>query len=666
MSDALHAWLSSYLINIGEEYGGSLTSAPQYVKRKKVQLVEYLTRGEGDDRIWVKVSDKQYRMPVCFTKLALEEFGRLNHSRLTSHKTALITIKDFRLVITRIPIGRGRKGMTAEPYLAFECDSFTIIGSIDEAEWGKPKEIHEERSIHEWIQGLRSHGGAGNVLKERKKAREERETVKESNQPPLLQQVKIRVTKQTARKTAPSPAKRARTNDNDMSPMTEHRRSWKYVENKIADIVTLHIPSPDRRESTSSEEPQPSTSRNAHTPQPDLPSPKIYAASPVAKASSVERRDPVSPFSSPLTEWSSTPSPRPKSRSIPTKSHSPSPRRDSDDKIITVGGELEQREPRIHSLPSSPAIIPATHELPDDDDDDDEEGEPGSESETHNSLFSDSDSDVDVGEQRDEVDGIPPPRNAHAASTSLTEDDSADAGLPLVRAVSVGVDAKTREPPPPLPSSPPPPPPPPPIASPLEITAMDVDEESPIILEYVDEPILTPPPSPKRPSERLQLPSASSEIGDKSVQQKGNQDAVDAPPQSLVSKHVHDPKEWLEPSYMRPKKRKLAEEISAISVTQEKPLTNAAPSPSTLPKPSVSGPEPATEESNTRRRQKTDAHRDIVKVEGATQTLEPLTKLKGFELDIPKAIRADERSKWCSWERLHHILLVTRRSRSPQ
>lgn len=51
--------------------------------------------------------------------------------------------------------------MTAEPYLAFECDSFTIIGSIDETEWGKPREIHEERSIHEWIEGLRSHGGAG-------------------------------------------------------------------------------------------------------------------------------------------------------------------------------------------------------------------------------------------------------------------------------------------------------------------------------------------------------------------------------------------------------------------------------------------------------------------------------------------------------------------------
>ncbi|KAF9501960.1 hypothetical protein BDN71DRAFT_503324 [Pleurotus eryngii] len=76
MSEALHSWLSSYLIDIGEEYGGSLVSVPQHTKRKKVQLVEYLTHGGGDDRIWIKVSDKQYRMPVCLTKLALEEFGR--------------------------------------------------------------------------------------------------------------------------------------------------------------------------------------------------------------------------------------------------------------------------------------------------------------------------------------------------------------------------------------------------------------------------------------------------------------------------------------------------------------------------------------------------------------------------------------------------------------
>lgn len=40
MSEALHSWLSSYLIDIGEEYGGSLTSVPQHTKRKKVQLVE--------------------------------------------------------------------------------------------------------------------------------------------------------------------------------------------------------------------------------------------------------------------------------------------------------------------------------------------------------------------------------------------------------------------------------------------------------------------------------------------------------------------------------------------------------------------------------------------------------------------------------------------------
>ncbi|KAG5221462.1 Proteophosphoglycan ppg [Salix suchowensis] len=514
-----------------------------------------------------------------------QAMAKLNQSRLTSHKTALITIKDFRLVLTRIPVGRGRKGMTAEAYLAFECDSFTIIGSIDEAEWGRPKEIHEERSIHEWIGGLRSHGGAGNVLKERKKAREERETVKETNQPPLLQQAKINVTKQTARKTAPSLIKRSSTGDADASPMSEYRRSWKYVENKIADIVTLHIPSSEGSESTSSEGPQPSTSRNAHP---------LQAALPI-KASPVERHDHVSPFSSPLTEWSSTPSPRLKSRSIATRSLSPSPSRDLDDKIITVQSESEQREPpRITSLPSSSAIIPATY--------------PSSSAATplvsihpaitrkvprpmhvlrttgDHIVAPDSDisyslsqsqsqsqppsqhSDVDMDEQRDEAD---PPQcdEVHAASTSLTEDDSADAGIPprppSSRLVVAAVDVDDNPTEPPLPS------PPPPIA-------MDVDEESPIILEYVDEPIPTPPPSPKQPFEQHQLPSTPLKVNDEPNHQNGNHDVVDPLP-SLPSKHEHDPKEWLEPSYMRSKKRKLSGQTSATPTTLGKPSTGAAP-----------------------------------------------------------------------------------------
>lgn len=77
------------------------------------------------------------------------------------------------------------------------------------------------------MKGISTDERRRNVLKERKKAREERETVKETNQPPLLQQAKINVTKQTARKTASSLIKRSSTGDADASPMSEYRRSWK-------------------------------------------------------------------------------------------------------------------------------------------------------------------------------------------------------------------------------------------------------------------------------------------------------------------------------------------------------------------------------------------------------------------------------------------------------
>lgn len=304
-------------------------------------------------------------------------------------------------------------------------------------------------------------------------------------------------------------------------------------------------------------------------------------------------------------------------------------------------------------LHKSSSQISISQEVPVDDEGEGED-EADSDNESHNSLFSDSGSDVDMDEQRDEAD---PPQcdELHAASTSLTEDDSADAGIPPLPpssplvAAAVDVDDKTTELP--LPS------PPPPIISPPAPIAMDVDEESPIILEYVDESIPTPPPSPKQLSEPHQLPSTPLKVNDKPNHQNATHDVVDPPP-SLPSKHEHDPKEWLEPSYMRSKKRKLSEQTSATPTTLGKP--------STLLKLSVSEAETAPEKPITRHRRKTDARRDVVKIEEATQTSEPLTKLKGFELDIPKAIRADEQSKWCSWERLHHILLVTGRSRSPQ
>lgn len=83
--------------------------------------------------------------------------------RLTRHKTALITIKNFRLIYTRIPLGTPGT-MSSEPTLAIECLLFSILGSSGEAIFGNPKPITVHPDLHQWSECLKRDGGAGCVL----------------------------------------------------------------------------------------------------------------------------------------------------------------------------------------------------------------------------------------------------------------------------------------------------------------------------------------------------------------------------------------------------------------------------------------------------------------------------------------------------------------------
>jgi len=51
--------------------------------------------------------------------------------------------------------------MSPDACLAFECKSFTVIGSAGEAQWGNPKEIENNDDLRLWTEGLRQDGGGG-------------------------------------------------------------------------------------------------------------------------------------------------------------------------------------------------------------------------------------------------------------------------------------------------------------------------------------------------------------------------------------------------------------------------------------------------------------------------------------------------------------------------
>ena len=84
---------------------------------------------------------------------------RLNPTRITKYKTAIISIKDFRLFFARVSLGKGR--MSDESFLAIECNAFSTIGSYGEAMFGDPKSVEKDKDLREWSDGLRKGGGAG-------------------------------------------------------------------------------------------------------------------------------------------------------------------------------------------------------------------------------------------------------------------------------------------------------------------------------------------------------------------------------------------------------------------------------------------------------------------------------------------------------------------------
>ena len=96
MAESIHPWLVEYLVNVGEQFGGNLSSVPRHARKKKAQMVEvrrtfvisrscnnivgkqFLTYGiaSQDDCLWARLSDKSYRITVRFTNAALVEYTR--------------------------------------------------------------------------------------------------------------------------------------------------------------------------------------------------------------------------------------------------------------------------------------------------------------------------------------------------------------------------------------------------------------------------------------------------------------------------------------------------------------------------------------------------------------------------------------------------------------
>ncbi|KAF8210163.1 hypothetical protein K438DRAFT_1959441 [Mycena galopus ATCC 62051] len=222
MSGDLRAWIREHITGVAETYGGNLSVVPLHAKAKKVQISEFLTVGAENERedaaVWATVHDKVMSVPVKFSKEAVMECNKNSVSgrRLTETKTALVAIKKFRPISTRIPFRSG--GMTAESHVALHCESVSILGSIGESKWGNPKDLDSDPDLREWSQALRQDGGAGNVLKERKKMKEGNN---KKTTPPMPAKRVV-----SPRKPSPVVKSRAQASTSKISQPTHMLREW--------------------------------------------------------------------------------------------------------------------------------------------------------------------------------------------------------------------------------------------------------------------------------------------------------------------------------------------------------------------------------------------------------------------------------------------------------
>ncbi|KDR75434.1 hypothetical protein GALMADRAFT_249490 [Galerina marginata CBS 339.88] len=170
MADSLIPWISDYLIDVAENFGAKLSDIPTYNKKKKVQIIRFLTYGSDEDiLIWTESSDKNHVIPIKFTKEAVSEYRKNSGGRITQHRGAIAAIRNFRPIFTPVPLGGG---LTSRSFVVLECTSFSILGCTGEGNFGNPQPITNHPDIQLWSEGLSHDGGAGNILKDRKLQRE--------------------------------------------------------------------------------------------------------------------------------------------------------------------------------------------------------------------------------------------------------------------------------------------------------------------------------------------------------------------------------------------------------------------------------------------------------------------------------------------------------------
>lgn len=85
----------------------------------------------------------------------------MGNKPLNERRSAFITMKNFRPMISRVPLGPGGEGMSTKAHLVLDVNTFDVKGAFGEPKWGNPLDIEFSADVKAWVEGLRQGGGAG-------------------------------------------------------------------------------------------------------------------------------------------------------------------------------------------------------------------------------------------------------------------------------------------------------------------------------------------------------------------------------------------------------------------------------------------------------------------------------------------------------------------------
>ncbi|KAH7921399.1 hypothetical protein BV22DRAFT_1198227 [Leucogyrophana mollusca] len=236
MADSIpESWICPYLIDAAETHGGNLHDILIWTKKKKAQLIDFLTYQE-DDYIWGLISDKAHRIPVRFTKEATAAYRSQSQGRrLTENRNAVIFIRDFRPTFTRIPVGNNVPRLTANAHLALEVGYIAVLAPDCGYMFGNPQALDTNNKLKLWAEGLRQHGGGGNILKLSKEQEQAASPAKEAqiatesrNRQPSPSRVPSKPAQQAKSKIkSAAPARSDALIRQGSDPMRERIKSWR-------------------------------------------------------------------------------------------------------------------------------------------------------------------------------------------------------------------------------------------------------------------------------------------------------------------------------------------------------------------------------------------------------------------------------------------------------